>query len=575
MANFKSGNCLGGIRFLANQGDFEPSMGSELRDRLLDHVRHYHYQEIVQDLKSILEENKLNDHALNGCFLLAGYLKDEGLPRILQNAWNAGNKKGLCPNYLWAIINCVSTDTKDVLVDGLTYFMALPDEGDDNGYPKGVRNETAYEFSRVRWNLTDQQVLVLDELFTDFEFILLSVFELLDHPLALERTIGHLTRDLDDVPQGHSYSVMVPDDKWSVAKCGYRIPERSLNYLKDRWTDRDHPPTSRLICYNYWADNARTEDVIKFSKLIGQDDNVLYRTAIQKRVRASDFTVVDQYIPLVGVRMAVQYAYYVWTAKLKKQCSNMFQLERDSPERTYMLELLTKLLKRIPVGDAEELLMENWDIISSHVFGLQTALYIQTEKTLQLVDQAIKEHSDPSSLFSYMHSYFGFWDHSMQGRLNVDFLKGLNPYLQYLSDNSVKSIAQISYRLGYSEWVLKDLLPFLKPEQQRFYYPDASDLLAEMRNERYNHHSHGACSWIGTVTDRRLSIDTITPALKAYAKQAISFAEFKFLADCVSEIGTRKHLTFLDDFEPSDEDKKRFNDIRESVTHTVKERSLN
>lgn len=241
MARFKSGDCGSAINYFSNLMDFEPSIGNELRDQILDHVRHYHYQKIVSDLKAILLENKLHDYGLRGSFLLAGHLKDPSLPRTLQYAWNTGDKKELCPHYLWAIINCVSAETREVLVDGLNYFKALPDEGNDHGYPEGVRNESVYEFSKVRWKLTDEQVLILDDLYVDHGLILQSVFDLLDHPRALERSISQISSTLNDLPSGHPYSIMIPDDKWVVSKCGYRMPERSLNYLKEYWSDKDHP----------------------------------------------------------------------------------------------------------------------------------------------------------------------------------------------------------------------------------------------------------------------------------------------------------------------------------------------
>jgi len=575
MARFKSGSCLSAINYFSNLMDFEPSIGNELRDQILDHVRHYHYQNIVSDLRAILQENKLDDRAMRGSFLLAGHLKDLSLPMTLQYAWNTGDKKELCPHYLWAVINCISAETREVLIDGLNYFKALPDEGDDQGYPEGVRNESVYEFSRVRWNLTDEQVLILDDLYIDHELILQSVFNLLDHPRALERSISYLSSTLNNLPPGHPYSIMNPDDKWVVSKCGYRMPERSLNYLKEYWSDPRHPATERLISYSYWTDNAKTEDVVRFSRLISQDDDVLFKKAVQKRVTLGDFTVMDHYIKLSDNSISIQFAYHIWTENLKKHCSLMFQAERNKPQFTYRAEILTKLLKKIPRGDAEELLVENWDLIKGYVFGVQVALYLQTEKTFQLVDQAIEENTEPASLFLYLDSTFGFWDPGMQGRITDKFLKGLNPYLQYLSDFSIKSIAQICFRLGFTEWVLNDLFLFMKPELQHFYCPTTSHLLIEMRDERYNGQAYAALSWISTVKDRELPIWIITPALERYAIEASSFAEFTFLSDCLSEIGTRAHLGLLDIFVPPNDTIKSISEIKESVIHSVMERNLN
>lgn len=575
MARFKSGDCRSAINYFSNLMDFEPSIGNELRDQILDHVRHYHYQKIVSDLKAILQENKLDDRALRGSFLLAGYLKDLSLPMTLQYAWNTGNKKVLCPHYLWAVINCTSAETREVLIDGLNYFKALPDEGDDHGYPEGVRNESVYEFSKVRWNLTDEQVLILDDLYIDYGLILQSVFNLHDHPNALKRSISHLSSTLNNLPPGHPYSIMNPDDKWVVSKCGYRMPERSLNYLKEYWSDQGHPAKERLISYSYWTDNAHTKDVVRFSRLITRDDIVLFKKAVQKRAIAGDFAVVDQYIELTDNSMSIQFAYHIWTEKLKKQCSLMFRVERNKPQFTFMAEILTKLLKRIPQGDAEELLVENWDLIKGYVFGVQVALYLQTEKTFQLVDQAIEETTEPASLFLHLDSTFGFWDPGMQGRITNKFLKGLNPYLQYLSDFSVNSISQICFRLGFTEWVLNDLFLFMQPEQQHFYRPNISDLLAEMRDEKYKGQAYAALNWLSIIKDRKLPIWVITPALEKYANEISSFAEFKFLTDCLSEIGTRAHLGLLDSFVPADDTTQAIIGIKESVIYSVMEKKLN
>ncbi|RZJ91505.1 MAG: hypothetical protein EOO20_04790 [Chryseobacterium sp.] len=575
MARFKSGDCVSAINYFSDLMDFEPSIGNELRDQILDHVRHYHYQKIVSDLKAILQENKLDDRALRGSFLLAGHLKDPSLPMSLQHAWNTGDKKELYPHYLWAVINCTSTQTRGVLIDGLNYFNDLPDEGDEQGYPEGVRNESVYHFSMVRWKLTEEQVLILDDLYIDHGLILQSVFDLLDHPRALKRSISQLSSTLNNLPSGHPYSIMHPDDKWVVSKCGYRMPERSLNSLKECWSDQDRPATERLISYKYWSDNASTEAVVKFSRLITRDDNVLYNKAIQKRAISGDFTVVDQYIELTDNSMLIQFAYHIWTEKLKKQCSLMFQLERNKPQFTFMAEILTKLLKKIPQGDAEELLVENWEFIKRFVFGVQVALYLQTEKSLQLVDQAIEETSEPASLFLHLHSTFGFWDPGMQGRITGKFLKTLNPYLQYLSEFSVNSIAQICFRLGFTEWVLNDLLLFMKPAQQRFYRPATSDLLAEMRDEKYMGQPFAALSWLSTVKDRKLPTRIITPALEIYAKEISSFPEYKFLTDCLFEIGTRTHLGLLDIFVPDNDMIQAVNGIKGSVIHSVMEKNLN
>ncbi|NQX38462.1 hypothetical protein SAMN05421820_101483 [Pedobacter steynii] len=574
MANFKSGDCLSGIRYFANLGDFEPAIGNELRDQILDHVKHYHYNQIVRDLKSILLENELNEDTLKGGFLIAGYLKNSSLPRTLKIAWNTGDKKELCPYYLWSIINCINDETKDVLIDGLDYFINLPDEGHDHGYPKGVRNETEHEFSNVRWKLTDEQVAILDDLYTDYEFIILSIFELLDHPLALKRTIANIAGKIEEARPGSAFSVMYPSDKWAITRCGYRMPDKSLDYLRTYWMDHSNPDIRRRVSYKYWADNALPGDVIKYSKLVEQEDNVLYMSVIRQRMIASDFTVIDQYILNTDTTMLIQYAYHVWTDQLKKQVSFLFQMERNRSELTSMVEILTRLLMKIPVNDAEELLLENWDMINRNVYGVQVALYIQTECALKLVDKAIHEIDDPNSLFKHINSTFGFWNPTMQGRISNTFLKRLNPYLKYFSDYSLNSIAQICYRLGYKDWVLNDLLPFLKSEQQSYYLPNTQDLLAEMREEKYTK-SHSARSWISTLNQRNLSIERITPALEIYAKEITTLHEFNFLADCLDGMGKRTHLHLFDVFVPSDEIRMVFSEIKESVTHMVKERSLN
>ncbi|UZJ63961.1 ATP-binding protein [Sphingobacterium sp. KU25419] len=457
-AKFRNGDVTGAIHFFTSHMEFEPFIGNKYRDLIIDHVSIHHKNKLVNQLTSIMVNRQLTEVGLKGALLLAGYLKDPRLVEDITGYWQHSPNETLLNYYLWGVVNCINEGNKDKAFSLLEFFMALPNEGgEENGFPKGIRNRILYNYSKIWWRLNDEQITILAENVNDFKPLITSIFDHIDHPTTLKIMVDSIADNLELAHPQSSYALFHPGDKWDYKKNGYRLKPESLCFLLEYWKDKTNTPKQREVAFRYWTNNEEKSLILNQLSFIDGDDPLNERI-VRERILLGDVSIVHEFAKLVQLNpFHIRIAHFAWNNEMKKVYRETFVQERQNFESTEIRHFLVKILVEIPTKDAEALLVEFWKDILDDVFAIQTALYIGTEETIKLAQAHIATNYNPSGLFVFVDQVYKCHNRDAEKRITIEKLEILKPYFKYINQHSLNMFADHCIRSGYNEWYKNNL----------------------------------------------------------------------------------------------------------------------
>lgn len=571
-AKFRNGDVIGAIQFFTSYMEFEPFMGNNYRDLIVDHVSIHHNNKLVNQLTSLMARRQLTEVGLKGALLLAGYLKDPRMVEVIIEYWQYSPNEELLHYYLWGVVNCINKDNKDKAFSILKFFMALPNEGqEESGFPKGIRNRVLYEYSKIWWRLNEEQITILAEKVNDFKPLITSIFDHIDHPSTLKLMVDHVANNLELAHPQSSYALFHPGDKWDYKKNGYRLKQESLGFLLEYWKDKKNTPKQREVAFRYWTNNEEK------SLILGQlssidDDDPLNERIVRERILLGDVSIVPEFAKLARLNpFQIRIAHFAWNNEMKKVYRETFVQERQNFGKTEIRHFLVEILIQIPTEDAEELLIEFWQDILEDVFAIQTALYIGTKETVRLAQEQIAKKDDPSGLFVYVDQTYKCHNRDAEKRITIEKLEALKPYFEYISQHSLNMFADQCIRSGYKEWLENNLVSFIDEKTRRNTVPNANDLALELKEDIANGRSH---FWLGNLRHRKISRSQLILALQYFTEIIENSVEFEVFADLIGEIGTRNDLTLLSMVNVDNFDSEKIKFATEGARYEVFNRTL-
>lgn len=209
--------------------------------------------------------------------------------------------------------------------------------------------------------------------------------------------------------------------------------------------------------------------------------------------------------------------------------------------------MFAELLIQIPIKQAEKLLEKHWKYLGYSPEFIQPALYIGTQKCLELAASSINECPNDVPVFEFTSSIFGFIDSKREQYLTVQHLNRLLPYLDRLNQSDLRELAEACQRMGIPEWGEQYLLELLDERNRKNYYPFDSDLLLEF--DRFAADRHGeslVVLWLEDFDRRRDSKSRALIAVRRWLLLHPTLRSLQIAAACVQAVGARKDLSILD-----------------------------
>jgi hypothetical protein len=575
LAELRNGDVMGGIKYFSSFGDFEPCFNNALRNSVISHVRAAQ-PAITGHLNRLLNSGTLTHTGMQGAYLLAGYLGNEDFAPALNNCWTSKTEQDLYPYYIWAILRCASRFYRSELESALAYFHQLPDEGhEQHGMPIGERNMMLFTFSHLRWHLKAEQIELLNELYDANQVLLNNVFGYIDHSQAIARIVNQTGEILEQAHPQSSYSISHPDDRWSYKKNGCRLSDASLEYLKATWSDKTLSRKVREVAVRFWTDNVPNKKAIEGMRMISAEDTDLYEGVIWRRALLGDHDVTSEFLKILKVKLHwIRIIDNIWNAECKLFYQELLNQYPDGFKNFDLEEDFAKVLRSIPESNAEELLIKNWQLFKAGPAGVQTALYIATEATKTLAAAVIITSNAPKGYLQHVGYRFGYFDTEREKRLTIEKFQALEPYLDLMSAFSLKELAEQCFRSHFQNWLYDVLLPHLEENDAAYFQPSISDLIIEIRKQLNINNPFISRHSLDTFNRRNLKPELAIKALEEWIKEENSVKSFKFLGDCLVEIGNRNDLKMMENFQVARNQIEEIEEIKKATTYLVCKRSL-
>jgi len=570
----RNGNAAGGINFLLSFSDFEPFWGNNLRDIIINHAKTKHLPQLKSHLLSIIETNKgLHPQVKTGVFLLAGYLQLTGVGSHLLDLWQEDKHPGVFIYYLWSMINCANEDELSLLCNCFDHFQSLPaKDTEEEKFGKESRNKIAYWFSKSKWLLKDEQVILLDSLYDQYPHLISSFFGKVDHPAAMKRVVFSLgNRSKGESNTDHF--ILHPQERWDYKKNKYRLSAASMGFLQSTWQNKQNVAGVRSLAYRIWSGNELIAKVIELSREIEIGDDPLYEKAVIKRVELKDQTAVSAFFPLIRKRRHyMDMLKYIWNDECKR-FYNAFVLEMADRfgDEEFSFDYM-QFLTDLPLPEAEDVLKTNWNIIKSDGFAVQSALYVATPDMLSLVAECIKGHPDPKELFKYIDFTYHFID-ANNYKISFGQIVALEPYLQHMDEHTLRWISEYCLKAGHKEWAIDKVYRYLNANDKSYLAPSIKDLVIEMQGFKNGDPRFQAGNLIDNFKRRDVKKQKALQVFEQFSLEDKSLEAIKLLACCLAITGNRNDIKILENYDEVElpgVDKK---ELYETVWYAIRKRT--
>ncbi|WP_300600950.1 hypothetical protein [Niabella sp.] len=583
LARFRNGNCLAGIRYIHYSNTFQPAYGNYWRDIVLEHVKTFHLESVVDSLSQLLRE-KITPEGRLSAYQLAGYLKSPRLIKALTESWDKSDNEDALICYIWAIINCADKNDLDILTNTFNEWANLKSLGySEANLPKGEKNKILDTLSYTKWHLTQEQIESLSKFASNkrYKRIIYTILSKIDAPIAVQMVIKELGNS-----KNNSTRLSITEDQWERRK----LSQESKDCILRIWKNTNNLPSERLFAYRIWSKIEKKEIILKESKAIEPSDSEIFDHSIFKRTLLGDEDVIKPYLNLIESKpWAVSWIANIWSKELKTEFKKIIQKAIEKKDGSTLHHVVEELREIDPI-DAEEILIEFWDNLKSVYSSIATALFLSTSKTRELahiricqlgfnnwkriseyyrgvMDQefTINEHNEKLSQeekdnadlladeFKYIHMHYGCFNSEREKYISIEKLNSLKPYFILLSKYGLGQIAEQCQRSKYYEWLKTELYPHLSDEYKKIFLPSNQDILSDLEEFIEENKSGRIEYFINDLAKRGVERARFILCLEIFIqKNRNSYKAFLVVCNCLKEIGLRSDLRLLDEYSIED-----------------------
>lgn len=582
LARLRNGCAVSGVKYC--QLGFALSIGDQLRDKIVEHAKQRYQDELIGQLKLLFNKTDASDAVRAGVLSFAGFVASDALLEYVLPYWrSAVDKRSLLPAAIWAGLRCSGSNPEIVLDELLTFWAMIPEKDDNNDH--SPRSEVAEELrfsllygveKKTLEYLCEQQRQV-DNLKWPIAFML----ELVDSPTTMEmivNTAGDIQRKVEKT-KGFSPWIVTLTDNWNGQRGdGRRLSDQSLAYLYKTWTTTTDKHI-QWIAFRLWTTRIDNEDIDILRDV--SSDSAIYNLAVRKRAQLGDLSVTSEFVMLLKEDYHwCNVAHHIWSPEIMAVVRQYISGFEANIPKDFSGGLLNPhydvsvLITKIPLQDAELLIVDYWDILGYSPRFVQAALYLSTQKSLKLAAKSIKKCPADVDLFRNIGSLFGFLS-ERRIYLTETKLNSLIPYLKQLSEFDLREILEACERLGIPEWGKKHIVNMGEKNRKR-YNPSDIDLMMDL-DEMVNN-QHGILRidyWLEYFNKRNDSHERALQIIDRWLeKSKRDNKSYEIAAAVLKKIGSRKHINILEKHQPLNISSTMLSEIIEDTKFAIFKRTL-
>lgn len=555
LARLRNGCAVSGVKYCCmNQSGFVPSIGDKLRDRIIEYAKQRYQDELIRQLKILFKDINVSDDIREGVLSFAGFMSSAELSEFILPYWqSAVDKQRLLPEAIWAGIRCSGANPEGVLNELLDFWATLPEKVEKGRSP---RNEVA-EVLRLSFKYgVDEKILDYlckkQRQVANLEWGIAYMLELVDSPKVMEvlvKTAADIQRKME-ATKGFSPWVISLTDRWN-GRTGksHRLSDPSFTLLYRMWTTTTDKHIQG-VAFRLWSTRAEKDDIGILRNI--SSDSVIYNQAIRKRAQLGDVSVISDFVTLFKKDYHWgNVAYHIWSPEIMDVVKqHILSFEVNIPKNFSGGNLnphyeVAELITKIPIQDGETLLVDYWYILGYSPRFVQSALYLGTQKSLELAAWSVAKCPVEVDLFKYIGDSFGFLSKRSK-YLTQTKLNSLIPYLDRLSESDLRGIMEECERLGIPEWSKKNVVN-LSDKCRRRYNPSDNDLMVdldEMANDKYG--VWRVSYWLEDFNKRNDSYERALRVIDNWLENSMrGYANFKIVAAVLKSVGRRNDINIL------------------------------
>lgn len=553
LAGLRNGSAHYGVECVRrSHSDFEPGVGNVLRDRIVEHARRKHEEELSGELTELAKQNLSPDQAA-AILSLLGHLQLPGFDSVIAALWSQ-DRNGLLNYAIWAACRCPLANTEAAIQPLIEVLGALTTERDGHDMPPPRYWVTLYLGWSFARGITEQAVDALIDCGNnkhELQAEISSLLERVDHPAAIE----FVARRLADI----SYS-----NKWGMIRgIGDNPPTRepwssaSANRLEEIWKSDCESDSLRATAFTLWL-------VISPQVSLAEVQSIpcaspFYSYAIQYRALIGDTTAVQGLVlQIKELGFWWMLAHHIWCHELRDLADSELKKLRGQIPTDFSSGMDTEyelghLLVSIPANDAEWLLVNNWDHLRFSPMMIQAALRTGTPKCCELADASIKLCPSDINIFHLAFSHWG--QRNRSNPITTQILRNYVPYFDRLGEDELLQLAFAADLIpdpdgSIAEWVRTNVIPLLEAaERQRVNVAD--EFILDNLDDAAGHASPGLWFIFDRAEDQFGFPDRQMRLVERWYGSNRSLAGLRIVAECIKIIGLRPHLTLLNKFEIS------------------------
>lgn len=554
-ARFRNGDLTGGIYLCFN---VEPGVGAPWRDIQIEHAKLQHGESLVKALDRFFRQTPSNVKVRIGALRLAGHFADSRLAKAIEACWLTDDKRGdLLAEYLWAFGECCGSDPARFLGPVCDAWAALSDRSDKAGMPSARQNIAA---DQLRWAFQKWPPISAIDYFIergsreDLRWPIVDMLHGIDSPNAIlfvVRELAALRRRSEGSRSVFPFVSSARDD-WRRAQedRGRPMSKASRDVLLGLWRDETNDKHLRVQAFSFWAATQDSEDIEVLRNV--NTSSELADSILSHRLTLGDQNAIAAMIDKLKTDKHGywwQLGRHVWSPELTEVLDKSLGYRGEKAKYTWdeYIEpdgFVSEMVMRLPVDDAERLLLKHWSHLRFGADFVQAALYVSTPRLLEAAQVAISECPMPAKLLEHIGYGFGIRMTGHPGITRESQVRALAPFLHLLSSLDIHSLWRECNDHGWftlRRELLDDRLqePFLwqkwRPEQA------ASDLDKMIQENRL----HSLDYWIDGFVTIGVTWTEIFNTMVAWLDQQRSFTALQAVAIAVEHLGTREDLGAL------------------------------
>ena len=378
----------------------------------------------------------------------------------------------------------------------------------------------------------------------------------IDHPSAvfhIAHVLAEIQTELEGTDSFSPFASMAGDDwRRQQEDHGISMSTESKNELFNLWSNQELDKHLRKESFKLWSASHNKNDIAILKSF--KKDAVLHDLVLKQRVILGDIKALPQLVKKIKTLMTSDYWWQftrnIWSKELTTTLDYELnkrskQVSKNWSQIPFRSDWITsKLIMRLPTVVAESMLVKHWEHAKYSSYFVKTALYIATDKLVDLVSIIISNCPKSKKMFEHLSMHFGVKTRKHPGVTKKRQLEVLIPYLDFMEEHDLYSFWELCNENGWFDFRKKHLdqrlqtstyiyLEYLSPDRA---IQSLNDMIEQKQEIWINH-------WVDNFLKTGMSVEGIITTIFNWIKSQdkIGFKAIKLSLDVILYIGNRNH----------------------------------